>query len=207
KQIIKQWEPAFGRLVEHLRSSSLNKRWGAALFLERLVQCNIVSAHCVQNLLSKTIEDPSSKAKVWLGKDDDDVQSVYICAGDLSQMLCKVLMRMSSVDETSTETDVYHIKNCIIEDFNAAETSASLASCINIDEDPLDSGCESDASEDVERQMVENIPKRRNSAQVPIRSNNKDNIKLAQRPNSSRVDQRPVPSKKPGEKSTICSII
>ncbi|CAF1286577.1 unnamed protein product [Rotaria sordida] len=144
--IIKAWEPVLSQLAKRLKSKSLNKRWAAANFLERLVQCHIVSAFRVQELLRKTIEDAGSKEKLWL-RTSDNVQSFYKSMGSLDQMLCKLLMRMLSIDQTSLELSAIQVKNRLLEDFEAMEMSAQLASCINIDEDPLESESESDFNE------------------------------------------------------------
>ncbi|CAF3932831.1 unnamed protein product [Rotaria sordida] len=144
--IIKAWEPVLSQLAKRLKSKSLNKRWAAANFLERLVQCHIVSAFRVQELLRKTIEDAGSKEKLWL-RTSDNVQSFYKSMGSLDQMLCKLLMRMLSIDQTSLELSAIQVKNRLLEDFEAMEMSAQLASCINIDEDPLASESESDFNE------------------------------------------------------------
>ncbi|CAF3968968.1 unnamed protein product [Rotaria sordida] len=144
--IIKAWEPVLSQLAKRLKSKSLNKRWAAANFLERLVQCHVVSAFRVQELLRKTIEDAGSKEKLWL-RTSDNVQSFYKSMGSLDQMLCKLLMRMLSIDQTSLELSAIQVKNRLLEDFEAMEMSAQLASCINIDEDPLESESESDFNE------------------------------------------------------------
>ncbi|CAF3009856.1 unnamed protein product [Rotaria sp. Silwood2] len=144
--ILNLWGPAMSQLVKHLKSESLNKRWAAANFLERLVQCNVVSALRVQELLRKTIEDDSSKEKLWL-RTSDNVQSFYKSMGSLDQMLRKLLMRMFSIDETSIELRAIEEKNRLLEDFQIAEMSAQLASCVNLDEDPDESESESDSNE------------------------------------------------------------
>ncbi|CAF4981763.1 unnamed protein product, partial [Rotaria magnacalcarata] len=51
---------------------------------------------------------------------------------------------MSSVDETLVETNVAQIRNRLLEDFDVSEINANLSSCVNIDEDPLDSDYETD---------------------------------------------------------------
>lgn len=199
--IVKEWKLALEKLAESLESPSLIKRWGAAVFFERLVQCNVLSAHRVQHLLSKAIEDPSSKGKVWLRKNDDN-QGGYSCYGSLNHMLCKLLMRLSSVDETSIEINVDQSKNRLLEDFEAAEINAKLASCINIDDDPIDSDYETDDNEKDDRQKIKNIP-------PPPRSSRIESARLSREKNTetSRPTARASSAKLPTSKSSICSVM
>ncbi|CAF1209226.1 unnamed protein product [Rotaria magnacalcarata] len=204
KPILKQWEFAFDHLNEYLLSPSLIQRWAAAVFFERLVQCNVVSAHRVQHLFSNAIEDPVSNSKIWLGKSDDS-QSVYNCVGCLKHMLYKLLMRMSSVDETLVETNVAQIRNRLLEDFDVSEINANLSSCVNIDEDPLDSDYETDESDHIDRQKINIIPPRRNSTQVTSQKTEYPTRSARDKPSSARVTPSPTPSKKSAENSKTCS--
>ncbi|CAF3324968.1 unnamed protein product [Rotaria socialis] len=206
KPILKQWKFAFDHLNEYLLSPSLIQRWAAAVFFERLVQCNVVSAHRVQHLLSNAIEDPVSNSKIWLGKSDDS-QSVYNCVGCLKHMLYKLLMRMSSVDETLAETNVVQTRNRLLEDFDVSEINANLSSCVNIDEDPLDSDYETDESDHIDRQKINIILPRPNSSQVPIEKPEDSTGPSRVRPSSARVTASPVPSNNPANNSKVCSMM
>ncbi|CAF2893562.1 unnamed protein product [Rotaria sp. Silwood2] len=206
KPILEQWEPAVLQLAKHLRSPSLNKRWGTALLFERLVQCNVISARRVQHLLTDTIEDSHSNNKLWLHQDNTS-QSSYICVGNLNHMLCKLLMRMSSIEETSTEVKVYEIRNRLLEDFDAAETSARFASCVNLDEDSLDE-CESELehSKPVEKQVkpTEIRPESANKSTKQTESHQRPS---SHRKESARAEQRPKSSQESIPESSICNIL
>ena len=165
KPYLEQWEPALRRLVKYLQSPSINKRWAAALFLERLTQCSVVSAYRVQDLLISTIEDSTSDVELWLPKDDDP-QSSYECAGSLKQMLSKLLMRMSLIDERSSKVNVSQTKNRLLEDSDAAETSAQLSKCINVDEDSDDAENEFNDSNLSDVEETRNTQTRGSSSQV-----------------------------------------
>ncbi|CAF4887120.1 unnamed protein product [Rotaria magnacalcarata] len=112
---------------------------------------------------------------------------------------------MSSVDETLVETSVAQIRNRLLEDFDVSEINANLSSCVNIDEDPLDSDYETDESDHIDRQKINIIPPRRNSTQVTSQKTEYPTRSARDKPSSARVTPSPTPSKKSAENSKTCS--